>query len=128
MASRLGLGQRPCNQRLPDPAPTERRLDGERTKQQGLGLADPDRGKPHRRDHQHPDARREGKIEAVAATLAHPIGGLGKPSGPEGALKQALDRLGVGGGLRQDCDGGFAHRLDRRRTGPAPGLAPPHII
>src|SRR6516225_10698410 len=59
MAARLRLSERSLDQSISDPALAEGWLDGERTEQQRLCRADPDRGEPHRAHEQALDPGRE---------------------------------------------------------------------
>ena len=102
MALRLGIAQRAIEQHAADAALPERRLDRQRPEHQGRRIADADRQLPHRADQQRADPCREGEIEQMIDMLAQSIGAQHEAAGPEGTLKQALDRLRVVRGFRQN--------------------------
>src|SRR5262249_4630578 len=110
MALGFGLRERALDQRLADATLAERRLDRKRTEQERLGLADVDRGEPHRTDEQRADARGERQFAQVLEVLANAVGGLGEAAGAERALMQTLDRGRIVRRLRQDREGNIAHR------------------
>jgi len=125
----LRLGERALDQGIADAALAKRRLDGERSEQQRLGLADANRRQPHRADQQRADARGERQVAAVAYALAQPVSRLGVAAGAKGALVQALDRHRVVGRFRQDGQGEVGHLRPSalsiwRGQGPLPGTQP----
>src|SRR5215469_5007679 len=92
MAFVLRLLERAFDQGLPNAAIAKYRLNGDRTKQQRLGLADANGRKPDRADQQGPDARGERQFAQMLDLLAQPICGFRVTSRAERALVQALDR------------------------------------
>src|SRR5215831_3739794 len=85
MTLALRFGERALDQGIADAALAKRRLHGERTEQQRLGLADANRREPDRADQQRADARGERQFEPMAGALAQPVSRLGVAAGAEGA-------------------------------------------
>src|SRR5262245_16811236 len=129
MTLALRFGEHALDQGIANAALAKRRLDGERTEQQGLGLADANRREPHRADQQRADARGERQFEPMAGALAQPVGRLGVAAGAEGALVQALDRHRVVGRFRPDGQREVGHLRPSalsiwRAQRPLPGTQP----
>ena len=91
--------ERALDQRPADAAVLEGGIDGERPEHERVGAAGLHRGQAHRADEQRADERRERQIEQMRRALAQPEGGAREAAGPEGALVQPLDRIGVAGKL-----------------------------
>jgi hypothetical protein len=66
---------------------------------------------PDRADQQRADPRRERQLEQMIDMLAQPIGAQHEAAGPESALMQALDRVGVVRLLGQDGQGEITHGI-----------------
>jgi hypothetical protein len=123
VAFRLGVLQRAIQQRPADAATAKRRLDRQRSQQQSPGLVDAYGQLPHRAYQQRADPGRERQLQKVVDMLAQPVSAQHEAAGPEGTFVQALDRLRVIDGFRQDCEGEVAHGEARnsiwRRRGPS---------
>src|SRR5690606_22373749 len=110
--------ERGLDQRHADTVRAERRLDGERTEQQGRRRADPDRRQPHRAHQQRADPRRERKRGLVRHALAQPVSAAREAAGAERALAQLLDRRRVFGLFWQDGENDIGQAWTPARTAP----------
>jgi len=86
-------------------------VDRQRSQQQGPGFSDEDRQLPHGTDQQCPDPGRKRQFGQVVDMLAQAVSAQHKAAGPERAVVQAFDRMGVVGGFGQYGERKIVHAV-----------------